>query len=740
MLKIKYLRRKLTYLLSIALAITLLFFFCNREVFLVDNDQLYSYNIFFKEWVEMLERFFKTGELPFYNWDMHLGTDFYSSMALYVTGDLFAIPYVFLQKYLTVEVYLLMETVVCFYIAAISFQRLLVINNINKEYILLFVPLIFVFSGCSAIYIGRYMYFRFICFLPLLFIGYDNFRNEKKVLNFIAPMILLIITCYYLMIPTLVILFFYALSKEIHNSTSFKCIVKLFISTFTLIVMSLLIIGFFTIPVILTILNNPRIGDGNISLFFEGKVNLGLIMSWITPPSFIQIGNTANIYHSGGTGHQYWYSLFVGILPLASCLSLYSLKNKSYFISFIILLLLVYFVPFNSLMNGLSEPSLRWVPIFVFYILFLFSMSLEVVDKKIISKVSRYVMIFYLIILLILILYILSNNYSNYFPILLVTCISLAINFVIMYLVDTNTKYSLIINVIMLVVFYNYTLLIYSSGFYKHEDTLDQKVLEYIEDKDIDMMHRYYVDMTEDISPASALNLNRNLDYNFMTTCTYNSVYDTNIYKFMNLNNINWHIINFNNYDVMNVLGVKYFIVEDMQDLPAKGNFVYHSNINHLSIYENLNYKGFGFTNGIIKHTDEIENLNDFNDILFVDDKLIDVSNYSNLKYSKLEVLEKGANHLKGSINLASDNILFISIPNNKGWKVYVNGELTNPIDVNGGFMGIPIKAGNNNIELYFVSYGLKAGIISSLVGLILLGLLLIYNHKNTILKMQGCK
>ncbi|MDR3112292.1 MAG: YfhO family protein [Elusimicrobiota bacterium] len=87
------------------------------------------------------------------------------------------------------------------------------------------------------------------------------------------------------------------------------------------------------------------------------------------------------------------------------------------------------------------------------------------------------------------------------------------------------------------------------------------------------------------------------------------------------------------------------------------------------------------------------------------------------LKQNHLENVEEFTNGIKGKISLSENKILLLSIPYSKGWKAYVNGKKTKLLRTNTMFMSLPLKAGNYDITLKYITPGLFTGLIFSLVG-----------------------
>lgn len=78
---------------------------------------------------------------------------------------------------------------------------------------------------------------------------------------------------------------------------------------------------------------------------------------------------------------------------------------------------------------------------------------------------------------------------------------------------------------------------------------------------------------------------------------------------------------------------------------------------------------------------------------------------------STLQVTEHGENYVKGNISLEEEGMLVLSIPMEKGWTLYVNGEET-PIETfKNAFIAKTLQAGTYDIELRFTTPGWKEGV-----------------------------
>ncbi|MBQ5319127.1 MAG: YfhO family protein [Oscillospiraceae bacterium] len=101
------------------------------------------------------------------------------------------------------------------------------------------------------------------------------------------------------------------------------------------------------------------------------------------------------------------------------------------------------------------------------------------------------------------------------------------------------------------------------------------------------------------------------------------------------------------------------------------------------------------------------------------------------LKQNALNVEYFEEDHIKGTITADEDGIMFTSISWEPGWTIYVDGVKTEPVKLVDALIGVPITAGTHTIEMKFFPEGMKLGIIVSLVGLVTVIVIAIYQRKN---------
>ena len=95
-----------------------------------------------------------------------------------------------------------------------------------------------------------------------------------------------------------------------------------------------------------------------------------------------------------------------------------------------------------------------------------------------------------------------------------------------------------------------------------------------------------------------------------------------------------------------------------------------------------------------------------------------------------LQEVEVSDNHLTGKLTSETDTILCFSVPYSRGWQAMVDGRPVESFRANRAFIGLEVPAGTHDVELYYITPGLKQGILLSGVGVISLAVLLIVYRK----------
>ncbi len=110
------------------------------------------------------------------------------------------------------------------------------------------------------------------------------------------------------------------------------------------------------------------------------------------------------------------------------------------------------------------------------------------------------------------------------------------------------------------------------------------------------------------------------------------------------------------------------------------------------------------------------------------------------LRDEKLILTSFSDTRIRGTVAVKQDGLLYTSIPYEKGWTAYVDGEpvelaatydpKAEDVKLTDAVIAIPLTAGMHDIEFRFTAPGLKLGALVSLGGLLAFGLLLLLRKK----------
>ena len=95
------------------------------------------------------------------------------------------------------------------------------------------------------------------------------------------------------------------------------------------------------------------------------------------------------------------------------------------------------------------------------------------------------------------------------------------------------------------------------------------------------------------------------------------------------------------------------------------------------------------------------------------------INKYNILKNNQLNITSFKENHIKGNINVDDNNVLFLSIPYDEGFKVLVDNKEVDYYKVIDNFIGVDLEKGYHDIEIIYEVKGFKLGLFVSLLSLI---------------------
>lgn len=201
-------------------------------------------------------------------------------------------------------------------------------------------------------------------------------------------------------------------------------------------------------------------------------------------------------------------------------------------------------------------------------------------------------------------------------------------------------------------------------------------------------------------------------------------------------------------YGVRGLTSVKYLFSRTSETKkPYLPGFTHIGIQNNFDIYENEYFIPMGFTYNDYITQDELLNYSEENrdklmlkaiclskeDAIRNNDILnhLNISNYpianqENYLQNCLDRKQHSSYDFKynsygftSKIKLPQENLVFFSVPYEKGWSATVNGKDTPIIKSNIGFMAVRVPQGDNTINFVYHTYGLNSGIIISVISLL---------------------
>ena len=100
------------------------------------------------------------------------------------------------------------------------------------------------------------------------------------------------------------------------------------------------------------------------------------------------------------------------------------------------------------------------------------------------------------------------------------------------------------------------------------------------------------------------------------------------------------------------------------------------------------------------------------------------------LRNESFEIEEYEARKIKGRVNALEDGVLYTSIPYERGWKLYVDGEKTEIEPFENALIAVPLTKGEHSITLRYTPYGFGIGVVISLASVIVMALAIILTRR----------
>lgn len=708
---------------------------------------------FYEEFSFLLDNLFKNGSLPFYSWSSFLGTNFFASKSYYLMGDVFSY-FGYLTKLGFFDMALLTE-ILKFYVAGFSMYYLL------SHY--KFTPLVkiigaicYTFSGWAIFYSGQLVFLSFYAWIPLYFSGIEHYLKNKKPVLFIIMTALCLFTNFYFFFTLSCFTVIYYIFRYYNLYENFNSFLKDTLILIGYYLIGVLITMILTLPTIYYILGNDRLGNFKEGLFFKQvQVYLHDLVSVFTPNYLYIYGDNAFETLNHYTREICMYAGVINAILLPQVFSFKDKKlRKSTLIVFFTFIMIMIFPRLGSIIHGFGDPSFRWTFFLILFNIIITSMvlnNLDSINKKIL-KITGIASIILLITIIPITNLITGNNsifaHVNQIKLFVIFAIIIAIYTLI---IMKNKKYVLIILLTLT------TIELLGSGFKLYNDKLmisktqdnsfTNSVTHVLQDYDNQLND--YLDSIEPINPSQYYRVyiphdslyweyshNMSAFYQLNGTMTYDSAYSPSINKLKQIEpsikdyESEW-IFNIKDSNLLDFLNIKYAIVTKEDELPIDGNWRLLTTDfrSGFSIYRNDNYRDLGTTYSKIKPYDEYTDATSLLNVIYSENPdIVEIESYLNSQsVSILENISYYGNQLTGYCYSEDTSFMVITLPYDSGWNIKVNGQTVKTYNVNGGFIGIPIQKGDNNIEMYFTPQGFKFGAILSALGCILLIIITLY-------------
>ena len=720
------------------------FYFIYQDI---GSDTYYQYYPFYYGIVKNLRGF----NLSLWNYQNGMGTSLLNNTDwIFEPFSLFTIfnGLIFGENMVaSIIIWMQILKIVCIYFISVKYFKLMLKND-NTVYLCSYLVSM---SGFLSLWGQHYFMGTASFFMMLVLYSIENHlqknNNKSGLLLTIAIALLLIYSFYtgYMILLTIAIYYLYRLLTI--NKFNIKDISIKGSKTLFYVINGLLLSGIIFIPATNYILtNSSRVSGNTINLISKitSSFNASFDYTYIMRILGRLMSNNMlfiNVFDNLRTNYyelpQYSCTFFIFFFLIEYIIYKYK-DNKKHLLRFIISILLLYIMIFNQvsglIMNAFTYSMNRYTFVIIPFII----LAIGVVIEEVILK--KNIHLSSILIGLIITIYTWYYSYSNasyeVHRYLLIMLISIIIGYILLLLLKYYKKdnyniliYSFIILIMVNITYDNYitnnSRLIYRKNRFNYNLQLlndTNKALDYL--KDIDKSY-YRVDYTYEIHQKMS-------DAYFTGTSGiswYNSTPNSNVSLYFDKiltsagDRLAFKSTKYqNSYDLIgsSLLNVKYIL--SYNDLNINGVKLIKT-INNIKIYQNnyTNSIAKWYSKGISK--DKFESLSKEEKLLVLEDTIIldnDIDYNNSNGIIKTFNLING-NVIKGNVIADDKGILMLSIPYEDGWEIYVDDIKVNTFIGDYAFYSINLDKGNHDIRIEYKWPKGNIGLISSIIGLVLL-------------------
>lgn len=124
------------------------------------------------------------------------------------------------------------------------------------------------------------------------------------------------------------------------------------------------------------------------------------------------------------------------------------------------------------------------------------------------------------------------------------------------------------------------------------------------------------------------------------------------------------------------------------------------------------------------------EKIDILNNCIIVDDDTYEKANESNAEFDIGVIEQVSERYLRGTVETSNQGFLLISVPDEIGWEVYIDGKKQNTFNADYGFLGVDISKGKHKIEVKYSIPAFAAGCGVCLLGVLLMLLNIIVQYR----------
>ncbi len=716
----------------------------------------------------------------YWDWGTDLGSNFIGSYAFYLLGSPFfwiTLPFPNAWvPYLMAPLFFLK-----FATAAVTSYMYISRFTKSKEYALVG-ALLYAFSGFQIYNIFFNHFHDVVAFFPLLLVGLEEYvQNNRK--GVFALAVALCATCnYFFFVGQVVFLFLYYFVRTAHCA-GFRLSLAKFLGLAFESIVGVLISGLILLPAVLVVLDNPRVAGGLVgydNLVYSVGQRYGAILTALLFPA--ELPSRPTFFQEAEvkwTSMAAWLPLF----SLSGVSAYFMAKRKTWLKSLLIICGLMAVVPvLNSAFfafNGSFYARWYYMPLLLMSLMTVLALEDRTVDFAKGLRLTGFVTLGLVVAIgfipkradfsleglslkdALSTLFFSGGMYGDAKRFWLWSAIALGSLAICWLLIKKFRQEAAFVRLVALSVA---TVCVISGCTYimmgracdtKH-DWLREDVVNSRPQLPTNPEDGFYrVDFEDE-------NDNLGMSWNYPQLTTFHSVVPRSIMDFYPVIGVKRSVASRpenNLYGVRGLASVKYYFVRSGTVTPNKvlPGFVYKYETNGVKVLENEHFVPMGFCYDM-QITRKALNKYATNERDKVMLQAICLSASDSKKYAHLlpqmteHYVNREENYFKNcdaraaqscdsftystkgftaTITPQKDNLVFFSVPYEKGWSAKVNGKAATIVQANVGFMAVEVQGGvKNTIEFVYQTPGLTAGAWISLAGVLLLvGYLLVHQY-----------